>query len=165
MLTLEYRSDEATARRAMQAQFRQLLGKRWLGGVGLLLIGLSAGWISDVSLGRTIAVFALTGFFVMSILWVKTYRTLMTVARDQHRQLVEPVFRVELSDATLEVRNSNGSRRTRWSDITRRVRTADFQLFYSGQVAVAVLPCAALTPEADAFISRRLVETRGTGKG
>jgi hypothetical protein len=160
MLTLEYRTDEATARRAMQAQFRQMLGKRWVGGVGLFLIALAASLIPEIPFGRTIAICAFSALLVFSVLWVKTYRTLMTVARDQHRQLEDPVVRVELSDATLEVRHSNGTRRTRWSDITRRVRTADFQLLYSGQVAVAVLPCAALTPEAEAFLSQRLGEPK-----
>jgi hypothetical protein len=160
MLTLEYRTDEATARRAMQAQFRQLVGRRWIGGVGLLLIALTASLVPGITFGRTIAICAYGGLLILSVAWVKTYRTLMTVARDQHRQLEDPVVRVELSDAALEVRHSNGSRRTRWSDITRHVRTADFQLFYSGQVAVAMLPSAALTPEAEAFLSRRLEETR-----
>ncbi len=155
VVAFEYPASEAHVLDSYRAQFRLLLGWRWLGPVVLLAGGIVAyGWVDD-PYGQWLGAFFLLLGFTSLVMWARTYRQFLLLARQNSCRLDGSMIHVELSEHAIESRSSIGSTITRWEHITRRSMTKRFLVLYAGKQPVNCLPLAALTAEAKETIIRR----------
>ena len=152
MPELSYRTTEDLEVRANQQHFRVILGKRWLGMVVLLVMGLVLVFLPGPQLYRYLAAFSWAALVCLLALWWKTYSFLVGTARSSFAQLQDPTVHVRWDEEGFEWSCDIGSRKTRWSEVDRRVETEDFHLLYSGRMPVASVPKAHLNAETEAFL-------------
>lgn len=142
-----------------RAVFRAYFWRRF---AGFAVASLASAVLALILLGsqdlNLLAAFLLGIDFALWWVWLRAYRTSGRLAEG----LGSPSIRVTLDEAGCGFETAEGQSRVRWSAIGTlfRLKSA-WVLDRAGRTHPTFLPLAALTPEVQAFLERRIRETGG----